>query len=266
LSKPLRHAGLRRRPISRADIQHLRDLLSLLPPVHTDAGVAAAIEHHKAKYAFGIVPLHHSADLRAGGAVLRWYGDGRATMCRSSPAATFRRGWPREASAPADSESQEHPLLALSGLRFEELRRLRVVDCGRGALNVRACAANRGRRREVPLHGALARIVIRLTKGRPANAFLFRDGAEIEGAPSLLLRRFDALRRTLGAAGPSCGIHSLRRWFVRTALEAEQPPQVVAAVIGQDYAPGDGAPFEQRPRWGELCVCVARVRLPGAAL
>jgi integrase len=155
-------------------------------------------------------------------------------------------------------------ILALSGLRFEELRRLRVMDCSRGAFRIRGCAANGGRHREVPLHGALGNTIIRLTKGRPINAYLFQDGADAEGAPSLLLRRFDAYRETVGAAEASCAIHSLRRWFVRTALDADQTPEVVATVIGHEHAPSGDDHSEKRPRWGELCICVERVRLPRA--
>jgi hypothetical protein len=63
-------------------------------------------------------------------------------------------------------------------------------------------------------------------------------------------------------AEPSPSIHGLRRWFVRTALDAEQPPDVVAAVIGQ-LLPGDARP---RPTWGQRCACVEAVRLPKPTL
>jgi integrase len=153
-------------------------------------------------------------------------------------------------------------ILALSGLRFEELRLLHVADCGRGAFRVGASPANHGAR-EVPMHSGLVRTVIRLTRGRPGNAFLFRDGAEAEGAPSALRRRFDAYRTALGVAGPSAGIHGLRRWFVRKALEAGQPPQLIAAVIGHDLAE-DAAPV-RRPAWDQWRACIESVRLPDAA-
>ena len=42
-------------------------------------------------------------------------------------------------------------ILALSGMRFAELRRLRVAQCGRGSFRVGECAANLGPR-EVPIH------------------------------------------------------------------------------------------------------------------
>src|SRR3954467_2298928 len=104
-------------------------------------------------------------------------------------------------------------ILALSGMRFAELRRLRVADCGRGAFRIVACAANHGPR-AVPIHSALVRTTIRLTRDRVADAFLILDAAEFERAPSPMQREYDACRTAVGLVGPSLGIHSLRRWFV----------------------------------------------------
>ena len=68
-------------------------------------------------------------------------------------------------------------ILALSGMRLDEMRRLRVAQCGRGSFRVGECAANLGSR-EVPVHSALAGTVLRLTRGRAGDAFLIGDGAE----------------------------------------------------------------------------------------
>ena len=152
-------------------------------------------------------------------------------------------------------------ILALSGMRLAELRRLRVGQCGRASFRVGECAANLGPR-EVPVHSALAGTVLRLTRGRAGDAFLIGDGADFGRAPSLTERRFDACRAAVGMAEPSPGIHGLRRWFVRTALDAEQPPDVVAAVIGH-FRPADAEP---RPTWGQRCACVEAVRLPKPTL
>ena len=148
-------------------------------------------------------------------------------------------------------------ILALSGMRFAELRRLRGAQCGRGSFRVGECAANLGPR-EVPIHSALAGIVLRLARGRAGDAFLIGDGAEFGRAPSLTERRFDACRAAVGVVGPSLSIHGLRRWFVRTALDAEQPPDVVAAVVGH-FRPGDA---HLKPTWGQRCACVDAVQLP----
>ena len=66
-------------------------------------------------------------------------------------------------------------ILALSGMRLAELRRLRVGQCGRGAFRVGGCAASDGAR-AVPVHTALAGTVLRLTSGRAGNAFVFAEG------------------------------------------------------------------------------------------
>ncbi len=153
-------------------------------------------------------------------------------------------------------------ILALSGMRLAELRRLRVGQCGRGSFRVGACAANDGPR-EVPVHSALAGTVLCLTRGRAGDAFLIGDGAEFGRAPSATERRFDACRAAVGVVGPSLGIHGLRRWFVRTALVAEQPPDAVAAVVGHFRPPVDARP---KPTWGQRCACVEAVQLPPATL
>ena len=150
-------------------------------------------------------------------------------------------------------------ILALSGMRFDELRRLRVAQCGRGSFRVGECRANDGPR-EVPIHSVLAGTVLRLTRERAGDAFLIRDGADFGRAPSPMQRRFDACRTAVGVVGPSLTIHGLRRWFVGTALEAGQRPDVVAAVVGH-FRPGD---TQAKPTWGQRCACVEAVELPKA--
>jgi integrase len=153
-------------------------------------------------------------------------------------------------------------VLALSGMRLAELRRLRVGQCGREAFRVGACAANDGPR-EVPVHTAPAGTVLRLTGGRAKEAFLIAEGADFGQARSALERRFDALwAAAVGAAWPSPGIGGLRLWFVASALEAGQPPDAIAAMVGLSR-PEQGRPM---PILGERCACVEAVTLPKAAL
>jgi integrase len=154
-------------------------------------------------------------------------------------------------------------ILALSGMRFAELRRLRVADCGRGAFRIGACAANLGPR-EVPIHSALVRSTIRLARGRVADAFLLLDGAESERAPSPMLRQYDACREAVGVVGPSLGIHGLRRWFVRKAVDGGQPTHAIATVVG--HLRREDALSGPKPTWDRLCACVEAVRLPPAIL
>jgi hypothetical protein len=67
----------------------------------------------------------------------------------------------------------------------------------------------------------------------------------------------------VGAAWPSPGIGGLRLWFVAGALEAGQPPDAIAAVVGL-FRPGEGA--RPMPTWGQRRACVQAVTLPQAAL
>ena len=154
-------------------------------------------------------------------------------------------------------------ILALSGMRLAELRRLRVAQCGRGSFRVGECRANDGPR-AVPVHSALAGTVARLTGGRAKDAFLIDGGGDFGRSPSALERRFDALwAAAVGAAWPSPGIGGLRLWFVAGALEAGQPPDAIAAVVGL-FRPGEGA--RPMPTWGQRRACVQAVTLPQAAL
>ena len=122
-------------------------------------------------------------------------------------------------------------ILALSGMRFAELRRLRVADCGRGAFRIGASAANQGPR-EVPIHSALVRTTIRLSRDKVADAFLIPDGAKFERARSLVQRQYVACRETIGVIRPPLDIHGLWRWFVQKAVDGGQPADTIAAVIG----------------------------------
>ncbi len=152
-------------------------------------------------------------------------------------------------------------ILALSGMRLAELRRLRVGQCGRESFRVSECRANDGPR-EVPVHTALAGSVLRLTSGRAKNAFLIDGGADFGQARPALERRFDALWAAAVRAGwPSPGIGGLRLWFVAAALEAGQPPDAIATVVGL-FRPAEGA--RPRPTWGQRRACVEAVQLPKA--
>ena len=152
-------------------------------------------------------------------------------------------------------------ILALSGMRLADLRRLRVAQCGRGSFRVGECRGNDGPR-EVPIHIALAGTVARLTGGRAEDAFLIAAGADFGQPRSALERRFDALwAAAVGATWPSPGIGGLRLWFVAAALEAGRPPDAIAAVVGL-FRPGEGA--RPKPTWGQRRACVEAVRLPEA--
>jgi integrase len=154
-------------------------------------------------------------------------------------------------------------ILALSGMRPDELRRLRVAHCGHGVFQVGAHVENHGPR-EVPIHSFPARTTIRLVRGRAGDAFLIRDGAESGPAPSPMQRQFDACLEAVGAVRLPPTIHGLRRWFVEKSLGAGQPPDTVATVVGAVHP--HGARWRPEPTWGQRCACVEAVHLPRATL
>lgn len=149
-------------------------------------------------------------------------------------------------------------ILALSGMRFDELRRLRVADCPRGAFLVRASAANHGAR-NVPVHSALAATVARLARARPAAATLLPHAA-LAGVPEALRRAFASCWNARPAGGPWLGAHGVRRWFVEKALDQGQPDWAVSAVIG--HVPFDAVRPWLGPTWRQRAACVESVSLP----
>jgi integrase len=161
---------------------------------------------------------------------------------------------------------------ALSGMRIEEIYRLTVADCADGWFRVRHAKTRAGVRR-VPVHSALAAIVIRRCEGKTANAFLFhepgpaRDGRERSMA---LSKRFGRYRRALGVHETADGarhsrvdFHSWRRWFVTTARNSGVDRAVVAAVVGHEVGNLTDDTYSGGPGEKLLRACVEAVRLPG---
>ena len=77
-------------------------------------------------------------------------------------------------------------------------------------------------------------------------------------------RQYDACREAVGVVGPSLGIHSIRRWFVRKAVDGGQPAYTIATVIG--HLRREDALSGPKPTWDRLCACVEAVHLPPATL
>jgi len=127
-------------------------------------------------------------------------------------------------------------LLALSGMRVEELARLKVGDL-RDLTGKLPYIALRGTkttaaRRDVPIHAAALPIIKRRAEGKGPDAYLFdqlstprEDSAVERGQP--LTKHFGRLRQKLGidervegARQANVDLHSLRRWFIAKARDA----------------------------------------------
>lgn len=141
-------------------------------------------------------------------------------------------------------------IAALSGMRIEEIYGLRVQDCAGGAFNVRS-GKTANAVRHVPVHSGLAPIIRRLTKGRPATAYLIDPAAPLVPKTGLrsgaATKAFTRYRRACGVderpnqkAKSNVDFHSLRRWFITEAEAAlgreasGYTAMTIADVVGHD--------------------------------
>lgn len=125
--------------------------------------------------------------------------------------------------------------LAATGLRIEELRRLRPCDLRDGALHVEpeegaadTAEPTKGyRARSIPL----ARVAVEVVAGYLAVAR--QSGAGHPGRPPSERRLLTVLHAACDAAGvPRCGLHDLRRAFATEAFRAGVPLTVIASWLG----------------------------------
>jgi integrase len=142
-------------------------------------------------------------------------------------------------ASPPDTVMGEFMLVAaLTGMRREEIGRLRVKDCADGVFVIpqgkTAAAARR-----VPVHPELAAMVERRVTGKGPEGFLFADlpGTDKDNRTDAIGKTFTRYRRTLGiqdgdARRSRVNFHSFRRWFTTAAINAGQPSHVVSLVVG----------------------------------
>jgi integrase len=127
-------------------------------------------------------------------------------------------------------------ILALSGMRTEELARMKVGDLRdlTGAIPYVALRGTKTQaaRREVPVHPDALSIILRRIEGKESEAFLLdelatprADSAMERGQP--LTKAFGRLRKRLGideredgARQANVDLHGLRRWFISKARDA----------------------------------------------
>ncbi|WP_411904061.1 hypothetical protein [Methylorubrum thiocyanatum] len=155
-----------------------------------------------------------------------------------------------------EREREFSKLSALSGLRLEEVAGLRVRDCVNGCLRVTDAKTPSGLR-TIPAHPALAPIIIKRSKDKAPDAYLFHDLEEQRpgskrdrSAP--VSQAFTRERRRLGVderaseaqRQSNVDFHSWRRWFVRKAVEGLErgakgyTPWTIANVVGHKVEDG----------------------------
>jgi integrase len=171
-----------------------------------------------------------------------------------------------------DADAEIHDAMriaALSGLRLEEIYRLRVSDCAAGWFNVREPKTRAGIRR-VPIHSDLGATVQRRCEGKKSDAFLFHEAKRGREHGANISRRFMRYRQRLGvhergegARSSKVDFHSWRRWFITQARNAGIDRAVVAAVVGHAMRDITDGTYHGGPSEALLQACVEAVRLPG---
>ena len=172
---------------------------------------------------------------------------------------------------------------ALSGMRVEEIARLKVGDCVDGFFEVHEAKTKAGERR-VPIHSCLEDCVASRVKGKSRKQYLFDElptpkaGSASERSQKIskrftdLRRRLDVDDRVEGSRQARADFHSFRRWFVKKASEALLAGATgfnewtVAQVVGHE---GGALPLQMtmvRYRGEDsaeaLRACVEAVKLP----
>ena len=174
---------------------------------------------------------------------------------------------------------------ALSGMRNEEIARLKVADCVDGVFRV-TDAKTRAGMRDVPIHPDLRKLVERRTQNKAPAAYLFDElqdpppGSAMERGQGIT-KRFVTIRRQLGVDERVPGsrqsridFHSFRRWFIRKAIDALHQGAkgydqwTIADVVGHDRetsVAGLGMTMGRYPGAAPLDAkraCVSAVKLP----
>ena len=174
-------------------------------------------------------------------------------------------------------------IAALSGMRVEEIARLRVADIVKNCFDIKKAKTASGERL-VPIHPDLSLIVERRTKGKKADQFLFDElpdpkaGSASERGQKIT-KAFGRYRKALkvdevieGERQSLIDFHSFRRWFVskcQAALERGVTgftPYTVAEVVGhkkEDISLGmTFGVYAGASAMTALRACVESVRLP----
>lgn len=116
-------------------------------------------------------------------------------------------------------------IAALSGMRVEEIARLKIEDIGDGCMHIRTAKTIAGER-AVPIHSRLLGIIERRCKDKQPPDYMFDELPTPEADSAVersqkISKRFTAYRRELGvddlpegARQSRVDFHSLRRWFI----------------------------------------------------
>ena len=178
-------------------------------------------------------------------------------------------------SGPAPQRMQDLMRIgALTGARLDAIVDLRVKDCADGVFLFKP-QKKEAKPRSVPIHSELAAIIERRTRGKVGADSLFPEWPAPKKADSQRERSFKAsnaftaYRRSVGVEHLIPGkrrslinFHSLRRWFITKAEQADQPESIIAVVVGHKRAGMTLGVYSGGPLLEQARRCVEAVRLP----
>jgi integrase len=129
-------------------------------------------------------------------------------------------------------------ILALSGMRADELAKLRVRNCKNGIFQL---LDTKHGNRNVPIHNELRKLIRRRSLNKAPEEFLFQEyptptNPRIERS-QFLSKHFARYRRKLGLDEPNgrqsaIDLHSLRRYFITQADAAGHRKEDIERVVG----------------------------------
>lgn len=172
---------------------------------------------------------------------------------------------------------------ALSGMRLDEICRLRVRDCRDGWFDVNAHEAGKtdAACRRVPIHDRLKDVIARRSVGKTPAAYLIEDLPEppkgsnrersmpASKAYTRFRRAMGVDERIQGQRQSNVDFHSWRRWFIKKARDAGgNTLWTIADVVGHDTEDLPGGltmgTYPGRASDASLRACVDSVQPPEA--